>query len=147
LANFEFASDGKGGTIVYDPPVSMSYASTPGPATIENSATLESAAVVSEPTTFNGSAGIQSSTFTGAVSDLSAIAFGGQTTLGYSPECSQTGATMSSMNGSHSANIALLSNYMASSFATASNNNGSIMVATEVSQAGNESLLTNSQHT
>ena len=158
-ANFKFASDGKGGTIVYDPPAPMSYASTPGPATIETSATLESAAAVPGSVALSGFSEnqlvAQPSTFTGAASgfgandaiDLPAIAFDARTTLGFLPDCNSTGGTQPLTEGSHSAKIALLSNYMASSFAVANNNNGSTMVATEASQAGNEPLLTISKHT
>ena len=156
-ANFKFASDGKGGTIVYDPPAP--YASTPGSATIETGAMPESAATLPGSVTLSGSSEnqlfAQPSTFTGASSgfgandaiDLPAIAFDAQTTLGYLPNSNSTGGIPPLTEGSHSANIALLSNYMASSFTLASNNNGSTMVATEASQAGNESLLTYSQHT
>jgi hypothetical protein len=180
LANFDFASDGSGGTIVYDPPVPTSNALVPtssgqtvtacepptgGSATIGAGATLELGAACSEAVTFSGPTGTlvlgssstsggQSSNFTGTVSgfgaqdviDLPGIAFDAQTTLGYLPDSNQTGGTLSLADGAQSAKIALLGNYMASSFAVASDNHGGTMV-TEASQASNQSFLTNPQHT
>src|SRR5208282_5415740 len=73
LANFDFASDGSGGTIVYDPPVPTSNALAPttssgqtitacepqtgGSATIGTGATLELGAGCSEAVTFGGATG------------------------------------------------------------------------------------------
>ena len=138
---------------------------TGGSATIGTGATLELGAACSEAVTFSGSTGTlvlgnsstsggQSSNFTGTVSgfgaqdviDLPGIAFDAQTTLGYLPNSNQTGGTLSLTDGAQSAKIALLGNYMASSFAVASDNHGGTMV-TEASQASNQSLLTNPQHT
>jgi hypothetical protein len=180
LANFDFASDGSGGTIVYDPPVPTSNASVPtssgptvtacepptgGSATIGTGATLELGAACSEAVTFSGSTGTlvlgssstsggQSSNFTGTVSgfgaqdviDLPGIAFDAQTTLGYLPDSNQPGGTLSLAGGAQSAKIALLGNYMASSFAVASDNHSDSMVI-EAWQASNQALLTHPQHT
>jgi hypothetical protein len=180
LANFDFASDGSGGTIVYDPPVPTSNPSVPtssgptvtacepqtgGSATIATGATLELGAACSEAVTFSGPTGTlvlgssstsggQNSNFTGTVSgfgaqdviDLPGIAFDAQTTLGYLADSNQTGGTLSLTDGAKSAKIALLGNYMASSFAVASDNHGGTMV-TEASQASNQLFLTNPQHT
>ena len=77
---------------------------------------------------------------------MSGIAFDAQTTLGYLPNSNQTGGTLLLTDGTQSAKITLLGNYMASSFAVASDSHGGTMV-TEVSQAGNQSLLTNPHHT
>jgi hypothetical protein len=180
LANFDFASDGSGGTIVYDPPVPTSNASVPtssgptvtacepqtgGSATIATGATLELGAACSEAVTFSGPTGTlvlgssstsggQSSNFTGTVSgfgaqdviDLPGIAFDAQTTLGYLADSNQTGGTLSLADGAQSAKIALLGNYMASSFAAVGDHHGDSMV-TEAWQASNQSLLTHPQHT
>jgi len=105
LANFDFASDGSGGTIVYDPPIPPSNALA--------------------PTSSAQTSGGQSSNFTGTVSgfgaqdiiDLPGIAFDAQTTLGYLPDSNQPGGPLSLAGGAQSAKIALLGNYMASSFA------------------------------
>ena len=96
----------------------------------------------------------QPSTFTGTISgfgaqsaiDLPSIAFDQQPTLGYLPNSNQPGGTLSLTDGSHSANIALLGNYIASSFAVAGDNHGGTMVVAEASQSGIQPLLTNPQH-
>jgi hypothetical protein len=98
--------------------------------------------------------GGQSSNFTGTVSgfgaqdviDLPGFAFDAPTTLGYLADSNQPGGTLSLADGAQSAKIARLGNYMASSFAVASDNHGGTMV-TEASQASNQSFLTNPQHT
>ena len=74
------------------------------------------------------------------------IAFGADTTLGYLPNSNQTGGTLSLTDGTHSANIALLGNYMASSFVMESDNHGGTMVVAEASQTSTQTLLTSSQH-
>jgi hypothetical protein len=74
------------------------------------------------------------------VIDLPGIAFDAQATLGYLPGSNQTGG------GAQSAKIALLGNYMASSFAVVGDHRGDSMV-TEAWQASNQSLLTHPQHT
>jgi hypothetical protein len=96
----------------------------------------------------------QPSSFGGSVSglggqdaiDLPGIAFSAHTTLGYLPNSNQTGGTLSVTDGSHGATIALLGNYMASSFALLGDNHGGSMVVAEASQSGNGSLLTNPHH-
>ena len=172
LANFSFASDGSGGTIVYDPPVATSCsqngstaAGTSGAPTIGTGKTFELPAGDPGPVAFTGSSGtliIDGSAsaghaldFTGPVSgfggqnviDLPGIAFDAQTTLGYSANNDQTGGTLSLADGSHCANIALLGNYMASCFAAESDNHGGTMVVAETPQAGDQSLLSNPHHT
>ena len=103
LGNFDFASDGSGGTIVYDPPVT----SSPG----------QKAAA---PTT--------------SASDA------------YLPNGNQTAGTLSLSDGIHGANIALLANYMASSFATACDNHRSTVVIAEPTQPNDQSVLSNPHH-
>jgi hypothetical protein len=175
LANFNFASDGSGGTIVYDPPVptpSSQNTTSPnaistGPsasATIGTGATLELAAGNAESVTFTGSTGTlildgsaaagKAFNFTGTVSgfagqnaiDLSGIVLDGETTLGYSPNSNNTGGTLSLMDGTLSARIALLGNYMASSFVMESDHHGGTMVLAEATQSWNQPLLANPQH-
>ena len=60
--------------------------------------------------------------------DLADIAFGGSTTLGYTPNGSNSGGTLNATDGSHIANIALLGQYMASSFVTASDGHGGTLI-------------------
>jgi len=91
LANFKFASDGSGGTIVYDPPAPTS--NTPASC--------------------------------GA----------------YLANGKQTGGTPSLADGAQRANIALLGNYMASSFAVASYNQGGPMAGAETSELGRQWML------
>ena len=157
LANFRVASDGNGGTLLTDPTV---VAQQPGnkAATIGNDAVLEVNTRDSGNVTFTGTNGTlwldQPSTFTGKVSglgaqngiDLSTIAFGAHTTLGYSPNNNNTGGTLSITNGAQSASIALLGSYMASSFVMGSDNHGGTMILADATQSANQPLLTNPQH-
>ena len=172
LANFDFASDGSGGTIVYDPPVpptSGTNTNAAGPsatsAMIGTGATLELAPTDSELVIFAGSngtlildglaSGAQPFNFKGAVAgfggqdviDLSGITFDAETTLGYAPTSGQTGGgTLSLSDGIHSANIALLGNYMASSFVTASDNHGGTMVLAQAALPGDQASLSSPHH-
>jgi hypothetical protein len=69
----------------------------------------------------------QSQNFAGTVAgfggqdqiDLADIAFGANTTLGYGPNAAGTAGILSVSDGTHTANVALLGQYMASSFAMA----------------------------
>ena len=141
LANFAFANDGNGGTIVYDPPVppasSQNFTGLRSGvtlATIGNGATLESPAGTSASVASTGakSALILDGTASGSrplnfgrvvpgfggqnVIDLLDIAFDGQTALGNPPNGYPAEGTSSRSDGIHVANIALLGSYMASSF-------------------------------
>jgi autotransporter passenger strand-loop-strand repeat protein len=78
-----------------------------------------------------------SSAFTGAISgwqagdriDLGDILFNQPgTTLGYSENAANTGGTLTVSDGSHVASLALLGQYMASSFALSSDGNGGTFV-------------------
>ena len=159
VANFDIGNDGKGGTLLTDPPV---IEQQPGnaPASIASGTVLETNTPDNGGVTFAGSTGTlwldQPSTFTGTVAglkgqdviDLPAFAFGANTTLGYLPNNQQTGGTLSVANGNGTqiANIALLGNYMASSFAMASDNHGGTMVIAETPQSENQIALTNLHH-
>jgi serralysin len=128
LANFSFASDGSGGTIVYDPPVTASSAqntAAPGPV------------VPSETTTTGG---------TLDPIELSGIAFYGQSTLGYLPNSNQADAIPSFADGIGNANIALLGNYMASIFAIAGDNHGTTSTVAQAAQPHDQSLLSSPHH-
>jgi Big-like domain-containing protein len=128
------------------------------PASIASGTVLEINTPDSGTVSFAGSTGTlwldQPSTFTGTVSgfngqdviDLPGIAFGANTTLGYLPNSNQTGGTLSLSDGTLSAKIALLGNYMASSFVTESDDHGGTMVVAEASLTANPLLLTASQH-
>ena len=91
----------------------------------------------------------QPSIFTGKVAnfgaqesiDLPGIPFGVHTTLGYSTNSSDTGGTLTVKEGTHIAKIALLGNYMATSFVTAADGHGGTLV-TQAQQTGQQPLLT-----
>ena len=126
LANFKFANDGSGGTIVYDPTAAHSSSqkpTTPGP-------------VVLSVTSGTGK--------TLDPVDLAGIAFNVQPTLGYSPNGSPAGHIPS--EGIRNANIALLGNYMASSFVVASHNPATSATLAEVAQSIDQSVLTSPHH-
>jgi hypothetical protein len=150
---------------VLDPPPSIPLDPTivtqqPGsaPADIGNNTVLEIDTPDSGSVAFTGTNGIlrldQPSTFTGNVSgfraqngiDLPGIAFDAQTTLGYSPNSNGTAGTLSITDGTQSVKIALLGQYIASSFVTASDNHGGTIVLTTATESGNQSLLTHPQH-
>ncbi len=157
LANFKVASDGNGGTLITDPTV-ITQAAGNAPATIGNNTVLEIDTPDKGSVTFAGTSGTlwldQPSTFTGKVSgfgaqnaiDLPAIAFGAQTTLGYSQNSNGTGGTLTVTNGTQNANIALLGNYMASSFALESDSHGGTLIVAEAQQAANQPLLSTPHH-
>ena len=156
LANFHVTSDGNGGTLLTDPAVVTQRGDAL--ASIGNNTVLEINSPDSGSVTFTGTTGSlwldQPSTFSGTVSgfgaqntiDLPGIAFNTQTTLGYSPNSNNAGGTLSVSDGSLNAKIALLGNYMASSFAVESDNHGGTMVVAEALQSGTQSLLANPQH-
>jgi hypothetical protein len=75
--------------------------------------------------------------------DLPQIAFNPVSTLGYSPNTSQMGGALTF--GGHGPDVALLSNYMASSFANETL--GGTMGVVESPQAAEQSLLSNPHHT
>jgi len=156
LANFKVASDGAGGTLVTDPIVAknnlliVSGGITAGTALEVNTSEIGNA-------TLSGATGTvsldQPSASTGKESafgvqngvDLPGIAFGAQTTLGYSPNSNNTGSTLLFTAGANSAQIALLGSYMASSFVMGSDNHGGTFVA-DAAQSGSQTQLTNPQH-
>jgi hypothetical protein len=70
------------------------------------------------------------------VIDLADIAFGSATTLGFSEASNNLGGTLNVSDGVHTASLALLANYMASSFVASSDGfGGSLITAVPQSQA------------
>jgi hypothetical protein len=144
-ANFHITDDGGGGTLLTDPPIDRSAH------TIADGGTLEIAAGATGKETFAGPTGTlqldSSQVFTGKVAgfggldviDLADIGFGASTTLGYRENASAIGGTLNASDGIHSAHIALLGNYMASSFATASDGHGGTLL-TDTSAASQQPL-------
>jgi hypothetical protein len=72
--------------------------------------------------------------------DLANIAFGTNTTLGYTPNANNTGGTLSVANGS----TPLLGNYLASSFVAASDGHGGTLITDPPPTT--QVLLTQPQH-
>jgi hypothetical protein len=134
--NFKFASDGHGGTIVYDPPSSNA---TP------TAASLTSTGACPPPDDSSTLAALSSSIGSPKGVDLPTIAFDPQTTLGYLPNRQPTGGNPSFADATHGSNIALLGSYMASSFAMASDNHGGTVVAGEAMES-HHPLLAGPQH-
>jgi hypothetical protein len=132
LANFKFASDGSGGTIVYDPPVSPSSSGGGG---------SETDALGPPRNGSSSSAGI--GTLKGM--ELPAIAFDPQTTLGYLPNRQSIGGTPPFTDVTNGRNMALLGTYVASSFAIPGDNYGGTMLAGGALES-HHSLLTVPQH-
>ncbi len=95
----------------------------------------------------------QSTHFTGKVSglaefdtlDLKDIAFGAHTTVGYTPNSGNTGGTLSVSDGTHLAKIALIGNYMASTFTASSDGHGGTNIVDPPASAQN-SLLSIPHH-
>ena len=77
--------------------------------------------------------------------DLPGIAFNVQSTLDYLPNRNQAGGMLAPSRAAN-ANIALLGNYMASAFAMASANHGSVTTLAEVAQPNDQSVLSNPHH-
>jgi hypothetical protein len=130
---FHLANDGGGGTLLTDPPIDTA------PHTMADGATLEIDNGASGKITFAGPAGTLQLdnpwAFSGKVAgfggqdeiDLADVSFGAQTTLGYARD-GRAGGELKVSDGIHSANIALLGNYMASTFATASDGHGGTLI-------------------
>ena len=75
--------------------------------------------------------------------DLAQTGFGAHTTLGYSKTAATPAASCWNIkNGTHIAKIALLGNYMATSFVAAADGHGGTLI-TDVSQTTQHTLLTN----
>jgi Calpain family cysteine protease len=126
------------------------------PVTVAQGAAVELSAPYAGHAIFAGTAGtlqLDSSTgFTGTVAgmtgqdtlDLRDIGFGATTTVGFAENGSGTGGTLSVSDGRHTANIALLGHYMASTFVASSDGHGGTsIVDPPVNQA---SVLSTPQH-
>jgi hypothetical protein len=73
--------------------------------------------------------------------DLSGIAFGANTTLGYSPNGSGIGGTLSVSDGTHIATIALFGQYAAAGFQLSSDQNHGALVTYSSSQVSENNVL------
>jgi hypothetical protein len=120
------------GTQIVDPPAPM--------VDVPNAATSEISSASVDAVTFTGNTGTlqldQSQSFAGTVAgfgaenqiDLADISFWANTTLGYSPNAANNAGILSVSDGTHVANIALLGQYMASSFVMASDGHGGTLI-------------------
>lgn len=145
-ASFSIQSDGHGGTLVLDPPVDTANHSIASGATV----TVAKAGLGTD--TFAGKSGTLvldlASDFAGKISgfggqdriDLADIGFGAQTTLGYSANANGGGGTLTVSDATHIAKIALLGNYMALSFVTASDGHGGTFLEAAASTASQNAL-------
>jgi hypothetical protein len=128
------------------------------PATIAADTVLEVKVPDTGKLTFAGPTGTlwldRPSTFTGKVADFGAqesidlpnIPVGLHTTLGYSENSSDTGGILSVKDGTHIAKIALLGNYMATSFVAAADGHGGTLI-TEAAQTANQLVPLTMPHT
>jgi hypothetical protein len=143
LANFDFATDGSGGTLVTDPPMVAVNQNGQAAAVIADGATSELGAN-GVNIAFGGSNGTlkldASTQFTGEITgfagadtiDLSDISFGANMMIGYTPNANSTGGTLSVSDGMLSARVPLLGQYLATSFAAASDGHGGTMITDPV---------------
>ena len=112
-----------------------------GNAAISGAANLEFDAASNAATAFaagaNGMLSLKDSAdFTGTVAgfapgdaiDFADIGFGANATLGYTSKSDNSGGTLSVSDGTHTANIALLGMYMASTFVASGDSNGGTLI-------------------
>lgn len=140
LTNFQINSDGHGGTLFTEQKRIAPSASN-APTSIPAGDVLVIGTAYKGAVTFSGAnetlwLGLPSS-FTGTVSgfgaqdaiDLPGIIYNSNSaTPSYTPNASSTGGTLSVSDGLHTANIALLGNYTAGNFATASDGHGGTLI-------------------
>ena len=142
-----------------DPPGQSSTSAAPTPVTVGNGATVDLSGPSATTVNFAGSTGTlqldQSASFSGTIAgfggqdqlDLTDITFGANSTLGYSENSNNTGGSLVVSGGQHTASIALLGSYMASSFAAASDGYGGTII-TEAAQISSQiPLLASSRAT
>ena len=79
------------------------------------------------------------------VLDLADLAFGSSTTFGYAANSNNTGGTLTASDGTHTANIALLGQYMAGSFVMSADGFGGTLIH-DVAPATLTPTMTQPQH-
>ena len=125
-----------GGNITIDGNVSGT-----GSALIDGVATFEMGGAFSENVTLDAGANAtlkidHAADFRGTVAgfdsndvlDLADLAFGSNTTLGYAANSNNTGGTLTASDGTHTANIELLGQYMAASFVMSADGFGGTLI-------------------
>ena len=113
--------------------------------TVNNGAIVDLSRSSAAAVTFAGSSGMlqldHPAGFSGTISgfagrdqiDLTSVAFSSNTTLGYLPNAGNLGGTLSVSDGVHNVSLALLGQYIASSFVTASDGHGGTLVSEQSS--------------
>jgi VCBS repeat-containing protein len=142
-----------GGSITIDGNVSGT-----GSALINGVATFEMGGVFGENITLGAGARAtlkidHAADFSGTVAgldgddvlDLADLAFGSNTTLGYAANSNNTGGTLTASDGTHTANIELLGQYMASSFVMSADGVGGTLIH-DLPPATLTDTLTQPQH-
>ena len=126
--------------------------------TVNNGAIVDLSGSSGAAVTFAGSSGTlqldHPASFSGTISgfagqdqiDLTSIAFSSKTTLGYLPNAGNLGGTLNVSDGVHHASLALLGQYMASSFVTASDGHGGTLIS-EAAQSSNQTVSLTLPHT
>ena len=154
-SNFHISSGAGGSVQITDPSVAVQPSGN-ARATIAGGSVLEINTPDSGKVTFGGSGGTlqldQPATFAGTVAgfatpdsiDLPGIGFGATTTLAFSENNSRTGGTLTVSDGTHTAAVALLGNYMAASFVDAAHAQGGARVTD--SQPSEQPQLTHPHH-
>ena len=143
-ASFHFASDGSNGTLITDPPTTSNQSIVSAippidaPITVADGSTVELASACASQVTFDGSIGTgvlqldRSVDFTGTVAgmigqdtlDLRDINYSKVQTPTFSNTDMNAPGTLSVTDGVHTANIALLTSYMAAAFVTSNDGYG-----------------------
>ena len=125
---------------------------TGDPVTVATGATVELHAAFVGLVTFAGSTGTldQSQSFSGTIAgfggqdqiDLADVGYGAKSTLGYLANSNNTGGTLTVNDGTHTATLALLGQYIAGSFVAASDGHGGTLVSEEALSATQTPLVT-----
>jgi hypothetical protein len=130
VSGWSVTSDGDGGIDVVDPP----------PITVNDGALVEIGAASAGAAMFGGASGTlqldNAQSFSGLISgfggqdqlDLRDIASSASATIGYVATGDNSGGTLTVSDGTHTANIALLGQYAAASFAAAGDGHGGTMI-------------------
>ena len=117
-SSFKLGADSSGHVQITDPPHSASNTASSSTVTSGGS---NGTPFIDNASTFSGTlAGLWAHDHTG----LPGIGFGAHTTLGYSGDSGDAGGTLPDRDGTHGAKLALLGNYMATSFVTAADGHG-----------------------
>jgi hypothetical protein len=101
---------------------------------------------ITDPVVVGGGSVTSAAAFPANGLDLPQIAFDAHTTLGFKEDENLTGGTLTVANGTQTAAIALLGNYMAASFVTATDGHGGTLV-TQDSQASQQLTVTHPHNT